>query len=89
MSGILFAIAPQNIACLPSFLPASASPTQAPRTVCVMESNVLNGTVMAYDTETVTMDFNHPLAGHHLYFSGEVADIRGANVEELAHGHVH
>ena len=53
------------------------------------EGNVLNGTVMAFDTETVTMDFNHPLAGHHLHFSGEVVDIREASTEELAHGHVH
>ncbi len=53
------------------------------------EGNVLYGIVLVYDLETVTMDFNHPLAGHHLHFSGEIADIREASVEELAHGHVH
>ena len=53
------------------------------------EGNVLNGKILAYDTETVTMDFNHPLAGHHLHFSGEVLDVREASAEELSHGHVH
>ena len=53
------------------------------------EGNVLNGKVMAFDAETVTMDFNHPLAGHNLHFTGEVVDIRDASAEELSHGHVH
>lgn len=53
------------------------------------EGNVLNGKVMAYDDQAVTMDFNHPLAGHQLHFSGEVLDIREASMEELSHGHVH
>ena len=45
------------------------------------DGNVLNGTVFEFDTETVTMDFNHPLAGHHLHFSGDVVDIREASTE--------
>ncbi len=53
------------------------------------EGNVLNGKVVAYDTETVTMDFNHPLAGHNLHFTGEVVDVRDASAEEISHGHVH
>jgi FKBP-type peptidyl-prolyl cis-trans isomerase SlyD len=53
------------------------------------EGNVLNGTVLVFDAETVTMDFNHPLAGHLLHFSGEVVDVRDASAEELSHGHVH
>ncbi len=53
------------------------------------EGNVLNGTVLAYDTETVTMDFNHPLAGHQLHFAGDVVEIRDASDDELSHGHVH
>jgi FKBP-type peptidyl-prolyl cis-trans isomerase SlyD len=38
---------------------------------------------------TVTIDFNHPMAGTDLYFTGKVLKIRTATAEELAHGHVH
>jgi hypothetical protein len=40
ISGILCAKAPHIIAFLPSFLPAKASPIQAPSAICVRESNV-------------------------------------------------
>ena len=49
----------------------------------------LNGTVKEISTETVKMDFNHPLAGDDLHFSGKVEDIRDATPEEIAHGHIH
>jgi FKBP-type peptidyl-prolyl cis-trans isomerase SlyD len=39
--------------------------------------------------ETLTVDFNHPMAGVVLHFSGEIVDIREASAEELDHGHVH
>jgi FKBP-type peptidyl-prolyl cis-trans isomerase SlyD len=35
------------------------------------------------------MDFNHPLAGKDLHFTGEILSIRNATEEEIAHGHVH
>jgi FKBP-type peptidyl-prolyl cis-trans isomerase SlyD len=35
------------------------------------------------------MDFNHPLAGQELHFTGSVVDVRMATQEELEHGHVH
>ncbi|REJ83626.1 MAG: peptidylprolyl isomerase [Bacteroidetes bacterium] len=53
------------------------------------EGNVLNGKVLKYDETMVTMDFNHPLAGHQLHFSGEVLEVRDASPEEINHGHVH
>ncbi len=53
------------------------------------DGNVLQGTVMSYDDNAVTMDFNHPLAGHELHFSGEIISIREASPEEISHGHVH
>jgi FKBP-type peptidyl-prolyl cis-trans isomerase SlyD len=53
------------------------------------EGNVLHGKIDAFDAETVTMDFNHPLAGHALHFSGKIIDVREASPEEVSHGHVH
>lgn len=41
------------------------------------------------EAETVTIDFNHPLAGKNLNFDLELIDVRDATAEELAHGHVH
>ena len=39
--------------------------------------------------DMVTLDGNHPLAGKHLNFVVEVAEVRAATSEELEHGHVH
>lgn len=49
----------------------------------------LNGLVIGISDDKITMDFNHPLAGKHLHFTGEILDIREASAEELSHGHVH
>lgn len=53
------------------------------------EGNRLNGMVAAVGLETVKLDFNHPMAGVDLFFTGHVESIREADAEELAHGHVH
>lgn len=53
------------------------------------EGNPLEGRVVERKTDKVVMDFNHPLAGNNLYFSGKVLDVRQATDEELSHGHVH
>ena len=53
------------------------------------QGNVLNGRVVAFDDTAATMDFNHPLAGHHLHFAGVIVEIREASTEEVSHGHVH
>jgi FKBP-type peptidyl-prolyl cis-trans isomerase SlyD len=45
--------------------------------------------VVESDTETVTLDFNHPLAGRTLNFHVKIVNLRQATEEELAHGHVH
>ena len=51
--------------------------------------NRLNGIVLEVDPDKVKMDFNHPLAGNHLFFTGEIRDIRDATEDELHHGHAH
>jgi len=39
--------------------------------------------------EKVVMDFNHPLAGVDLHFTGKILEVRAATAEEIAHGHIH
>jgi FKBP-type peptidyl-prolyl cis-trans isomerase SlyD len=51
--------------------------------------NPLDGKVLAVKEESVIMDFNHPLAGENLFFTGKIIDVRDASEEELSHGHVH
>jgi FKBP-type peptidyl-prolyl cis-trans isomerase SlyD len=51
--------------------------------------NRVTGIVQEVNTNHVTMDFNHPLAGSDLYFDGIITDIREASEEELTHGHAH
>jgi FKBP-type peptidyl-prolyl cis-trans isomerase SlyD len=55
-------------------------------TVPMMSSNGqrLNGLVLSVNDEIVQMDFNHPLAGEDLYFSGLVKGVREASDEEVA-----
>ena len=43
----------------------------------------MEGLVVSVDENTVQMDFNHPLAGEDLYFTGEILDVRDATPEEL------
>ena len=49
----------------------------------------MQGLVVSIEGETVTMDFNHPLAEKTLMFQGKIIKIREATPDELAHGHVH
>lgn len=46
-------------------------------------------TVVRVERDFITVDANHPLAGRTLHFSVEIADVRRATHEEIAHGHVH
>lgn len=53
------------------------------------EGRPIDGRVLEIKEDKVIMDFNHPLAGKDLHFSGKVLDVRDASEEELSHGHVH
>jgi FKBP-type peptidyl-prolyl cis-trans isomerase SlyD len=46
--------------------------------------NPLNGTIIEISDSFVLMDFNHPMAGVDLHFSGKILNIREATEEEVA-----
>ena len=48
-----------------------------------------NGVIVEVKDDTITMDFNHPLSGDDLYFTGNIVEVREATKEEIEHGHVH
>ena len=48
---------------------------------------VVNGIVYLVDDDKVTMDFNHPMAGKTLNFTGKVVEVREATEKELQKGH--
>ena len=48
---------------------------------------VVNGIVYLVDDDKVTMDFNHPMAGKTLNFTGKVVEVREATEKELKKGH--
>lgn len=60
-------------------------------TIAMVDGNgrKLNGTILEISDDNVKMDFNHPMAGIDLYFSGEITNIRDASEDEITHGHVH
>ncbi len=45
--------------------------------------------VDSIEDNTVTLNFNHPLAGDELHFHVKVVALREPTDEELEHGHVH
>ena len=75
-------------------VPRDQFPQEMPLEVGVMmaaqtDQGPLPFTVTEISDDTVTIDFNHQMAGKTLRFSVEVVDVRAAEAEELAHGHVH
>jgi FKBP-type peptidyl-prolyl cis-trans isomerase SlyD len=47
------------------------------------QGNRMTGIVLEVFEDKVKMDFNHPLAGEDLYFSGTVLEVRDATEEDL------
>lgn len=46
-------------------------------------------TIMSIDSEDVTVDGNHPMAGKDLFFDVEIVGVRPATQDEITHGHAH
>jgi len=44
----------------------------------------MNGSVLEVKDDIVVMDFNHPLAGETLHFSGQILDVHDPTAEEIA-----
>lgn len=53
------------------------------------EGQVMSVVVTEVTDDQITVDGNHPLAGKQLTFDVEIADVRQATEEEIAHGHIH
>ena len=53
------------------------------------DGRTYQGTIIEEKGESIVVDFNHPMAGKSLHFSGTVITVRDASPEELDHGHVH
>ena len=51
------------------------------------QGNRLVGVVKAVGDDSVTMDFNHPMAGKALEFSGTIVEVREATPEDMMTGH--
>jgi FKBP-type peptidyl-prolyl cis-trans isomerase SlyD len=53
------------------------------------QGNHLQGVVKEISLTEIKMDFNHPMAGKDLHFTGDIVEVRNPTKEELEHGHVH
>ncbi len=60
-----------------------------PLTLRDESGNLVDAVVAELSDETVTLDFNHPLAGQTLHFDVTIIALRDATPDEMAHGHAH
>lgn len=84
---------PENVISLPreNFEGAPAEVMQVGKTIPMQgpDNQPIFGTITEISDSSVKMDFNLPLAGKELFFSGKVLEVREATKVELEHGHVH
>lgn len=53
------------------------------------EGDMISARVEQITESGVLLDFNHPLAGKTMHFTGKVIYVRNATRAEIEHGHVH
>jgi FKBP-type peptidyl-prolyl cis-trans isomerase SlyD len=53
------------------------------------DGHLIRARVVEVGEAEVLLDFNHPLAGVNLFFTGVIVEVRDASEEEISHGHVH
>lgn len=53
------------------------------------DGQVMDARIDTVETDSVRLNFNHPLAGKELNFQVTVVDLRQATLDELEHGHPH
>ena len=63
----------------------------APGTAVFVRTRAGNrpATVVKVGSSVVDIDMNHPLAGLTVHADVEILDVRAADRDEIAHGHVH
>ncbi len=60
-----------------------------PLTMHDRDGRSFQGVIIEPKTESIIVDFNHPMSGRTLHFKGEILDVRPATPSELDHGHIH
>ena len=70
-------------------VPADMFGEITPEVGMTLESDMGPFRVTVVNEGSVTVDFNHALAGKSLTFNVEVVDIKDASEEEISHGHAH
>ena len=70
-------------------VPADMFGDITPEVGMILESDMGPFRVTVVNEGSVTVDFNHALAGKSLTFNVEVVDIKDASEEEISHGHAH
>ena len=80
---------PKNMFEVDGKIPAAAGDVGGAFTLTDQDGNRFNGMVAWVGLDKVKLDFNHPMAGVDLFFTGHVEAVRDADPTELSHGHVH
>lgn len=76
-------------------VPVSDFPTDIPLEVGVElavedeDGGAMSAVIEEVTKDTVTLNFNHPLAGKDLVFDVKIVGLRAPTEEEMQHGHVH